>query len=306
MRNDILIGILITLLNEGKCTYNYLAEKFEVCKKTIQRYMTTLEMAGIPTISTFGRNGGTEIIGAFNLENIFFTTNEIERLLLHLKSSPLGCLDNIDKQIEEKLLFKYKKVTSAYQSPFLIDHKSWGYSKTVSPIIKLLSDKIGTQKTYNMHYINSSGTSSIRTISPYKIVYKDFKWYLFAHCHKSHENRIFKLNRIQEISTSDSEFIPNIHTDDEILARLESVFDTIQLKLEIDSSILMDIEEWMQITSIKETTAGKLEISGVATKTSGLIDKIMYYSPAIKLLAPESLITDIKKRCKHISHIYTT
>lgn len=266
--------------------------------------MTTLEMAGIPTVSSFGRNGGTEIIGAFNLENIFFTTSEIERLLVHLKSSPLGSLDNIDKQIEEKLELKFKKVEQTYQNNFLIDYKSWGYSKTITPLINLLSEKIKLKKTYNMHYINSCGTTSIRTISPYKIIYKDFKWYLFAHCHKSHENRIFKLNRIQEISESDKLFIPNTTSNEEILSSLESNFETISLELIIDSTILMDIEEWMEVTGITEISPNKLLVNGWTAKTTSLVDKIMSYSSAAKLISPQTIVAAIKERCNTITHLY--
>lgn len=303
MRNDILIGIVITLLNEGRCTYAHLAEKFEVCKKTIQRYMTTLEMAGIPTISTYGRGGGTEIAGAFNLENIFFTKEEIGRLLAHLKSSPLIRLDNIDKQIEEKLAFKYNGVDNI-ENHYIIDYTSWGYSKTIPPIMKILSEKIGNKKTFKILYINSTGNLSSRIISPYKIIFKDFKWYLLAHCHNKNEVRIFKLNRIQELEPAEAEFIPLKLSDSEISKHIETIFNTIELELEIDSSILPDLEEWINIKEIKSTSTGKLEITGSTSKTKNLADKILSYSSNIKLTKPTSLLKEVKQKCETLSKLY--
>lgn len=303
MRNDILIGIVITLLNEGKCSYQKLADKFEVCKKTIQRYMTTLEMAGIPTVSTYGRGGGTEIVGAFNLENIFFTKPEIARLLSHLKSSPLIGLDNIDKQIEEKLEFKYNDVETI-QNNFIIDHTSWGYSKTLPPILKFLSDKIGSNKTFNITYINSNGNLSKRTISPYKIIFKDFKWYLLGLCHTKKEVRIFKLNRIQELEPSEEEFIPLSLTDNEITNHINSSFNMIQLELEINSLVLPDIEEWIDITEIKALQDNQFKIVGTTSNNSNLLNKILSYTTNVKLLSPTSILNDLKNKCQTLSKLY--
>ena len=48
MKIDRLIGILAVLLSKDKVTAPYLAEKFEVSKRTIHRDMEAICKAGIP------------------------------------------------------------------------------------------------------------------------------------------------------------------------------------------------------------------------------------------------------------------
>ena len=48
MKIDRLIGILSVLLQQEKVTAPYLAEKFEVSRRTIQRDLEALSLAGIP------------------------------------------------------------------------------------------------------------------------------------------------------------------------------------------------------------------------------------------------------------------
>lgn len=58
MKIDRLIGILSILLQREKVTAPYLAEKFEVSKRTINRDIEHLCKAGIPVVTTKGQMEG--------------------------------------------------------------------------------------------------------------------------------------------------------------------------------------------------------------------------------------------------------
>ena len=58
MKIDRLIGILSILLQQEKITAPQLAEKFEVSRRTINRDIEALCKAGIPLVTTQGRDGG--------------------------------------------------------------------------------------------------------------------------------------------------------------------------------------------------------------------------------------------------------
>ena len=62
MKVDRMIGILSILLQQEKVTAPYLAEKFEVSRRTINRDIESLCMAGIPIVTTSGKNGGISIM----------------------------------------------------------------------------------------------------------------------------------------------------------------------------------------------------------------------------------------------------
>ena len=73
MKLDRLIGIITTLQQKGKVTAPYLAEKFEVSKRTINRDIETICLAGIPIVTEQGAGGGISIMQVFSLDTTFFT-----------------------------------------------------------------------------------------------------------------------------------------------------------------------------------------------------------------------------------------
>jgi len=101
MKLDIEIGIIITLLNKGKTTYRELSAKFDVSTRTICRYVSALDTAGIPIITKTGKNGGVEIFNTFKLNSMFFTTQE--KMTLITACSHIKNID-IRKTIQDKLL----------------------------------------------------------------------------------------------------------------------------------------------------------------------------------------------------------
>lgn len=101
MRIDIEIGIIITLLNKGKTTYRELSSKFDVSTRTICRYVSALDTAGVPIFTKTGKNGGVEILNTFRLNNMFFTIQEKMTLITacsYIKNS------DIRKSIQDKIL----------------------------------------------------------------------------------------------------------------------------------------------------------------------------------------------------------
>jgi len=99
MKLDIEIGILITLLNKGKTTYKSLSNKFNVSTRTICRYISALDTAGIPIFTKTGKNGGVQILNTFKINNLYFTIQE--------KICLLNSINNIsNKSIKQSLLEK--------------------------------------------------------------------------------------------------------------------------------------------------------------------------------------------------------
>lgn len=76
MKIDIALGIIITLLNKGKTSCKEIAYKYDVSTKTIYRYISLLDTAGIPIISKSGRYGGISLYNTFRLNSMYLTTQE--------------------------------------------------------------------------------------------------------------------------------------------------------------------------------------------------------------------------------------
>ena len=86
MKIDRLIGIITTLQQKKTVTAPYLAEKFEVSRRTINRDIEDICKAGIPIVTTQGVNGGISIMDGFSLDTTVFTEQELAAIFTGLKS----------------------------------------------------------------------------------------------------------------------------------------------------------------------------------------------------------------------------
>lgn len=94
MKTDRLIGILSILLQKDMVTAPYLAEHFEVSRRTIHRDIESLCKAGIPIATRQGTNGGISIMEDYKIDRTVLTTTEMQDILVGLRS-----LDSINGTI---------------------------------------------------------------------------------------------------------------------------------------------------------------------------------------------------------------
>ena len=81
-----LIGIITTLQQKKTVTAPYLAEKFEVSRRTISRDIEDICKAGIPLVTAQGAGGGISIMEGFSLDTTVFTEQELAAIFTGLKS----------------------------------------------------------------------------------------------------------------------------------------------------------------------------------------------------------------------------
>lgn len=86
MKIERLIGILAVLLQTDKVTAPYLAEKFEVSRRTIGRDVEALCKAGIPIVTEQGVGGGISIMEGYRVDRAVFTGEEMQAILAGLRS----------------------------------------------------------------------------------------------------------------------------------------------------------------------------------------------------------------------------
>ena len=81
MKLDRMIGILAVLLQKEKVTAPWLAEKFEVSRRTINRDIERLCMAGIPIVTTRGADGGISIMEGYAIDRTMLTSSDMQAVL---------------------------------------------------------------------------------------------------------------------------------------------------------------------------------------------------------------------------------
>ena len=100
MQQDVIFGMLLTILNKEKTTAKYLADRYMISPRTVYRYLDILNLNGVPIMTKSGKNGGIYILNSFKLNNLYFSVPEKMQLmgLLHLIPN-----DTIRNSLTEKI-----------------------------------------------------------------------------------------------------------------------------------------------------------------------------------------------------------
>ncbi|MEE1055733.1 MAG: YafY family protein [Acutalibacteraceae bacterium] len=200
MKIDRMIGILSILLQQDKVTAPYLAEKFEVSRRTINRDIENLCKAGIPIVTSQGQNGGISIIEGYKIDKTLLTSSDMQAILAGLRSLDSVSGTNRYVQLMEKLSVGASNIITG-DSDILINLSSW-YKCSLSPKIELIHSAIGKPNIISFSYFSPRG-ESVRSIEPYYLIFQWSSWYVWGWCVDRKDYRLFKLNRMTEVKTGE-------------------------------------------------------------------------------------------------------
>ena len=200
MKMERLIGILSILLQREKVTAPELAEQFEVSRRTIQRDIESLCRAGIPIATAQGAGGGISIMEGYRVDRTVLTAPEMQAILAGLWS-----LDSVSgtrryAQLMEKLSAGTDSLMPG-GTHMLIDLSSW-YKTSLPPKIELIQDTIEQHRAIRFTYFSPKG-ESVRTVEPCYLVFHWSTWYVWGWCRMREDFRMFKLNRVTELTTGE-------------------------------------------------------------------------------------------------------
>jgi predicted DNA-binding transcriptional regulator YafY len=205
LKIDRLLGIITILLQKDKVTAPHLAEKFEVSRRTILRDIDDICRAGIPVVTMQGGDGGISIAKGYKLDKSVLTTNELQSIIAGLRS-----IEGIEKPANiERLLRKLAPsddMMISLRDSVVIDLASY-YKNDLSEKIGVIKEAVASRRLIEFDYYYIKGTVR-RVIEPYFIAFKWSNWYVFGFCAERQDFRIFKLNRLWELSVSNETFVP--------------------------------------------------------------------------------------------------
>ncbi|MGI6501543.1 MAG: helix-turn-helix transcriptional regulator [Anaerostipes sp.] len=291
MKIDRLIGILSILLQKDIVTAPYLAEKFEVSRRTINRDIEDLCKAGIPIATKQGVNGGISIMDNYRLDRTLLTNTEMKDILAGLRS--LDSINGTNRygQLMEKLEAGTSDFMAGNQS-ILIDLSSW-YKDSLAPKIELLRNAIDDCREVKFRYYAPRGESD-RCIQPYYLIFRWSSWYVWGWCLDREDFRLFKLNRIDNLVLSETVFIkesvslPDLST--------ERIFPGgIRVKALFDSRCKWRLVEEFGPHCFEEQKDGELLFQADYTDKENLITWILTFGEQAELLEPEEIRSEIQQ-----------
>ncbi len=300
MKIDRLLGIVTILLQKDKVTAPYLAEKFEVSRRTINRDIEDICKARIPIVTTQGANGGISIAEGYKIEKSVLTYDELEAIITGLKGFESISNKSMTEQIYNKLSIHKESVVSL-RDHIIIDLSSH-YKDSLAEKVNLIKKAINEKNIVSFLYYSDKGESK-RYVEPYFITYKWSSWYVFGYCIESNDFRLFKLNRLWELISAEEKFVMReIPKEKE---HLDNYFaDEYIVTILFDKSVKHRIIEDYGINSFQETEAGKLLFQRGFTKKEYMLSWILSFGDKAEIIEPQELRQEIKKQAKEILEKY--
>lgn len=200
MKVDRILEIIIYLINHDNVPASFLAERFHVSVRTIQRDMVSISSIGIPVYAEGGKYGGYSILPTYKIKNSDIRNDEQQMIIKALESLATSYTSDTLKSLIEKYNAIVEK--EGGQKVF------WDFGVTrennyVQSMNKRLEQTIAERKHITFDYRNASGKKSIQYVEPLAIHYKWYAWYLFAYSPEKEQYRTFKVARIQNLQVND-------------------------------------------------------------------------------------------------------
>ena len=306
MKFEIMLGVLFELLSKKSVTAKYLAEKYEVSTRSIYRYVSSLEMAGIPLYTIRGNKGGFAIVDTYKLSSTFMTVSEFEHTISTLTAINSGVPDKILSNVILKLKANLKNEYSGFDvkgGNLIIDGGPWGDTIGYKSKLSVISQSIENNKPLSITYHDRNGEVTERTIEPHFVVFKQGLWYVYAYCNLRKEFRFFKLGRIEQATLLNASFIRHEITKDDLPLNWHDNVIAEEIEFEFSSSIASDIEEWLGVENTTKINGKNLAHAHLPFD-NGLVSKLMSYGANVKVLAPKKLVLEIKKNAQEILNNY--
>lgn len=298
MKIDRLIGIITILQQKKTVTAPYLAEKFEVSRRTIGRDIDDLCKAGIPIVTSQGVGGGISIMDGFSLDTTVFTKSELTAIFAGLKSldsvSGSASADRIAEKIGGEAAVKLA-------DHMIIDLASF-YKDDLSEKIECIKDAIEKSKCITFHYCYDKGESD-KLIEPYLIVFKWSSWYVFGYSKERCDFRMYKLRRLWDLSITDETFtfrdIPEERrhfgshmTDDCIICAV------------YDASVKYRLVEEYGHNAFTEKEDGTLYTEWGFKSLSSAVEWFLSFGDKVKVVSPPEMAELIKSTVENIKKKY--
>lgn len=306
MKFEIMLGILFELLSKKCVTAKYLSQKYEVSVRTIYRYISSLEMAGVPIYTIRGNMGGFSIVDTYKLSSTFMTVSEFEHTIATLTAINSGVPDKILSAVILKLKASVKNEYSGFDvkgGNLIIDGGPWGDTLGYKSKLALISQSIESSLSLNICYHDRNGEISERIIEPHFIVFKQGLWYVYAYCNLRKDFRFFKTGRIQSATLLKTPFVrQNIKREDMPLNWHENT-QVEAIEFIVNKAVLSDVEEWIGVENVKLINGKHIALAHLPYD-KGLVSKLMSYGSDVIILSPKKLKDEIKKTAQDILKNY--
>jgi len=186
-----------------------IADELRIDRRTVRRYVATLQELGIPIEGERGVGGGYRLRPGFRLPPLMLGDDEAAAVVFGLVAA--GRLGLATDGVEGALAKIYRVLPDAIRGRVEALEATLGFTTapaTTPPVAGgaalLLADAIRRRRRICISYRTFEGDESLRELSPLGLVVHSGRWYLAAHDHGRDDLRTFRVDRIGGAEPADA------------------------------------------------------------------------------------------------------
>lgn len=183
-----------------------LAARLEVDIRTVRRYITMLQDLGIPIEATRGRYGAYRLLPGFKLPPLMFTEDEALAVTLGLLTArrqgltaAAPAVEGALAKIERVMPHVLRQRIQALREVLVLDDAPVSVPPE-SAVVVALSVAAQQRQRVQLRYRSWQGEETARALDPYGLAYRSGRWYTVGYCHLRQDIRVFRLDRVLEVT----------------------------------------------------------------------------------------------------------
>lgn len=230
-----LTSIITELQSKKIVTAKQLAEKYGVSTRTIYRDIRTLENSGIPLFTEEGK--GYSLMEGYQLPPVMFSESEANALVtaeqMIIQNKDLSFVEQYKNAITKikAVLKNSQKQKTQLLTERIVFRTNVKQERTSNHLMNIQT-AITNFNLLKIEYNSLENKSTSRDIEPFALYSTKENWLLIAYCRLRKEFRAFRIDRIQNILSTNIHFEPHNMT-------LEQYFEICRKKFSNTSDRLL-------------------------------------------------------------------
>lgn len=300
-RLDRISALLIQLQSRPIVKASEMAERFEVSLRTIYRDMHTLSEAGVPICGNSGV--GYSLIEGYRLPSLMFTKEEAIAFLTAEKIIE-QLTDTQNSNYFRKGMDKIRAALRSVDKKYLHDmddsiavYKSRNAGESLPNIMQTILNSINDKLVIEVDYTNADESKTRRALEAVGITYSYPRWYLSAWCHLRKKYRIFRLDRIGNIKTTEDKHT-KVHPPLESHLGCDDPQCLTEVVLHTSKEVSKHFADrcyFMGLTEEKELEDGRIEQTYMAYSLEGLARWVLANADTTTVIKPVEIKEIIKQ-----------
>lgn len=291
------LSLVPYVMDHGEVTVAEAAEQFDRSEDDIRRAVELIACAGIPGDSSAYLHTDLFDIDwdAFERDDVIrfehtiaidreprLSNRELAALIAGLQyvaaHPSYGGRDDINA-----LLAKLRGSADQHAEAMVISNAGAGDYQTE------IAGAISHKKQLHFDYVNRSGEREERTVDPVALEARDGTWYLRGWCHTRHALRMFRLDRMTDATTLDSEAASHPDLDSVDSWDVFTPSDTdLLVTVALEPHVLPVVAEYLDRSRPPTEQGGRLIVEIPFAHTASLIRFVAAHAGLVEVLNPPS------------------